>query len=563
MGAVRVPKSANEIIEDKIVTHGVNILRVEESQRRDVLAALTELEGELVGKVAANTAGGVGGLNAARLNVLLRQTQKTIKSTYDLIAANQGKSLAEIAELSADKTNRIVSDTINAAIKTVGLSTEQAEAIAGKALIEGRYPAEYWADHSAQLQAKFAAQMRNGMFQGEGFDDLARRVRGTRAKAYTDGIMQLTKSQAQALVRTSVQTVANDARIAMILKNGNVVKAIKWVATLDSRTTPICRALDGKTWTIPDFKPIGHDKRFPGSTAHWQCRSTQVPVTKSWKELAGPGGKTKTAAEKADAMEKAIARTAAEKGLDPAEVRQAVTATRASMDGQVPATKDFQGWLEGKSDSFQNDLLGPAKAKLWKSGKLTVSDMTDQTNRPLSVKELRAMVETDTDISPKREGENGLSLAARALLKDALQYGEANKATLATYLSETTGETVAVPAVLPSVEAAGQIAELEKLHVVQNVLSQGEAWTAAQIGLFGKLENFIRASAVDPSGRVATLTIKRGQTFTEKEAADLVKRIRTSRAKVPMDAVREAVAATGKLTLTFTPEGIISASGQN
>ena len=52
-----------------------------------------------------------------------------------------------------------------------------------------------------------------------------------------------------ALVRTSVNQVANEASQQVIAaENPDVTQRYRYVATLDSRTSPICRALDGQVF---------------------------------------------------------------------------------------------------------------------------------------------------------------------------------------------------------------------------------------------------------------------------------------------------------------------------
>lgn len=44
--------------------------------------------------------------------------------------------------------------------------------------------------------------------------------------------------------------------------------------------------------------------------------------------------------------------------------------TRASMDGQVPASKTFEEFLTGKGEAWQREYLGESRYNLWKSGKI-------------------------------------------------------------------------------------------------------------------------------------------------------------------------------------------------
>lgn len=379
-------------IQDGILTHAISLLRVAAGERQKVLSLLEALEVKLIADLGHQVGKTPNAI--AKLQALLKQTQQTISQAYAEVAKANGKTLEKIAAIEATKTVNVTNAALKVSVATVGLSASQLQAIAGKTLVQGKYPKEWWAQQSQQLQDKFATQMREGMLKGEGIDELTRRVRGTKAKAYTDGLMQSTKAQAEALVRTSVMSVANEARIATILGNTKINKAIQWVATLDSRTTLICKALDGLRWTVPDLKPVGHDKVFPGPIAHWQCRSTQVPVTYSWAELAGAKSKLKTTDGVEGNYPEVLAQTLEDKGMSPAAAAAAAATQKAKMTDKSGAsgTLTFEDWLQGKTPEQVDELLGPGRAKLWQEGKVTLAQMTDQNNRPLTLEELHKQV---------------------------------------------------------------------------------------------------------------------------------------------------------------------------
>jgi SPP1 gp7 family putative phage head morphogenesis protein len=96
------------------------------------------------------------------------------------------------------------------------------------------------------------------------------------------------------------------------------------------------------------------------------CRSTLIPWLYSWKEL----------------------------GLPFDEIPES---TRASMDGQVPAKMNMDDWLKTKDDSFGEELLGKTRYHLWKDGKITLSQLTDQAGRELTVEELREKYGVNVD----------------------------------------------------------------------------------------------------------------------------------------------------------------------
>lgn len=394
-----MPNVSDKIL-DGVVTHTVDLLRLASGERKATLDMLQKLERSLQADIENNVGG--TGLRNARLKALLQQTKDTIATHYDAIAERNAGVLEKVAQASATKTVKTINAAAGVPLTTVAMSKEQLSSLAGKTLVNGKFPSEWWADQEQALQDKFMRAMREGAARGEGIDELVRRVRGTQAASYTDGIMLASKRQAEALVRTSIMTTANEARIKQIESDLSVVKAIQWVATLDTRTTKICRALDGKQWSLPGYEPIDHDKVFPGPIAHWNCRSTQIAVTRSWKELAGPKAKYKPpgTTEPPKDLSQHFQDVLVEKGMEPEQAKQVLAETRASMDGQVAAQKTFEDWIKPKPDEFQDRVLGPERAKLLRDGKVTITEMTDQNNRPLTIAELMKKV---GDVEDKTE----------------------------------------------------------------------------------------------------------------------------------------------------------------
>jgi len=185
-------------------------------------------------------------------------------------------------------------------------------------------------------------------------------IRGTRAKGYSDGIIEISRRDAQAVVRTAIAHTSAFAQQQVYDSNEDLIKGYTWSATLDLRTSSPCRARDGKEWS-KDFKPIGHAYPWgagPGMF-HWSCRSRRVPVLKSWRELTG------------------------------VDIADWTPAERASMDGQVPSSLDYGAWLKDQSAARQDDVLGPTRGRLLREGGLTLDDMYGARGKPLTLDELR------------------------------------------------------------------------------------------------------------------------------------------------------------------------------
>jgi hypothetical protein len=76
--------------------------------------------------------------------------------------------------------------------------------------------------------------------------------------------------------------------------------------------------------------------------------------------------------------------------LPPSAQKKIPEGKRASMDGPVDKQSYIQ-WLSKQSKARQLEVLGPGKYKLWKEGKISLKDMIDQRNRPLTVAELKKL----------------------------------------------------------------------------------------------------------------------------------------------------------------------------
>ena len=181
----------------------------------------------------------------------------------------------------------------------------------------------------AESQADlFAKTVRNGLLTGESADKIARRLKGrlrfgqpgsARQIAQAGGeVTSVANHQVMALVRTSLNQVANEASQQVYEANQDVTKRYRYVATLDGKTSPICRALDGQEFEYG---------KGPKPPQHFNCRSTTVPVI----DYEGLG------------------------------VTPPPPSKRRSRDGLVPANQTYGQWLHNQSKETKADILGPEK----------------------------------------------------------------------------------------------------------------------------------------------------------------------------------------------------------
>jgi SPP1 gp7 family putative phage head morphogenesis protein len=174
---------------------------------------------------------------------------------------------------------------------------------------------------------RFSQVVRNGLLTGETTPSIAKRLIGNlqfgeEAKTVRQLVAAggqataVADNQIMALVRTSINQVANSASQQVYEANQDITKKYRYVATLDSRTSSICAALDNQEF------PYG---KGPMPPQHFNCRSTTVPI------------------------------------IDPDILPPSTTAKRASADGPVPINTSYGQWLKDQPLKTQQDVLGPGK----------------------------------------------------------------------------------------------------------------------------------------------------------------------------------------------------------
>lgn len=357
--------SVNEVLQDEEVAHAIGLQRYATGVVRRMLALLNRVDADLAAALGA----ALDRLPAAeftveRLESLLQSVRVISAEAYRRLGQELPGEMRGLAEYEAGYQRQlfetVVPPQVIAQVGLASVNVEQVYAAAVARPFQGRLLSEWTASLAADRAARIRDAVRMGYVEQQTVAEIVRRVRGTKAKGYSDGVIEIDRRNAEAVVRTAVSHTAGFTRDRFFEENGGLIKAVVWVATLDSRTTPICQQRDGKQYSNTTHKPIGHNLPWLGGPgrAHWRCRSTSIPVTKSWKEL----------------------------GLD---IEEMGPGTRASMDGEVPADLTYGQWLKRQSVARQDDVLGPTRGKLFRAGKVPIEKFADDKGRWLTLDELK------------------------------------------------------------------------------------------------------------------------------------------------------------------------------
>ena len=378
--------SIADAIEHKFISHIVDLSRFEEDLRQKVLHNLRLLEDELTKDISEELG---TGYTQAKLAALKAQTKASIATAYSSANDQMADAMAELAKVESSFVEKTINGILGANLITTTLIPEQLESLANKNMLFGSPARDWWKKQAEKMLDRFMTEIRMGVSRGEPLHQLTQRIRGKatgkrtgfKTKAgkqrfmvdFKGGIMDVQTRNAEALVRTSVQQIANEVRHKTLRANDDVIKGQAWLSTLDARTTAYCQAMDGLEWDL-NGKPLGgHSEPFNPPPQHWQCRSCLVPLLKTWEELS----KTKS-----PKLKEKIARV--EKNLPPS--------TRAAMGKPVSQKLNYTQWFDKQPEATQLDILGPGKLDIYKRGNLSFRNMIDQRGNPLTIAELEKRV---------------------------------------------------------------------------------------------------------------------------------------------------------------------------
>jgi SPP1 gp7 family putative phage head morphogenesis protein len=133
----------------------------------------------------------------------------------------------------------------------------------------GRTVRQWFDDAKADDARRIERAIFIGVGAGEDPATVARRVVGSSTTKGRDGATQTSRNHADTVTRSALVHMAHMARTALYENNKTVVTYEQFVAVLDSRTTQLCRSLNGRRF------PIGVGPRPP---LHPNCRSMRLVV---------------------------------------------------------------------------------------------------------------------------------------------------------------------------------------------------------------------------------------------------------------------------------------------
>ena len=291
----------------------------------------------------------------ARIEKLLVFTEKMVSAELSGFTDEFSDQIEMFAESEATFTVNLLDEQPDIFNAVLPAPTQLNAAVAARPF-NNRLLKDYLGSFSKDQARMVKDAVSMGFFEGKTTGEIVRGIIGTKSQNYKNGILNVSRTSAERMVRTALSHTSAVARNKTFKDNSDLIPYYEWVSTLDGRTSSICRSRDGKVWKV-DKGPL--------PPAHLNCRSTTSPLFKSDVKVDG---------------KKLIK-------LDQG-------GTRASIDGQVSADLNYNDWLKKQSKSFQVDVLGKDKAELFRKGGITMDKFVNDKGMMLTLDELKVKYPT-------------------------------------------------------------------------------------------------------------------------------------------------------------------------
>jgi SPP1 gp7 family putative phage head morphogenesis protein len=349
-----VRKSAAQKLWDEAVRQQIYLEKLKSLEVSKSAKMVDAVYEEVAKLLMSPDFGALSDLKRAELQALQRDVQKTILSIHGNYFKELNESFSQVAEFAAVRESDVITGFAQqVAIKgkiyapnatTAWKAVKNTPIQATGELLEG-----FIDNYSKAAVKRVNGAIATGWAQGRTIGELVKDLRGTKANKFKDGLVKnIDKRQAEAVVRTSMQHVANSARMKTWEDNPSVVKGYIWVSTLDGVTSDTCKSLDGQKFKMG---------RGPMPPIHINCRSTTIPDLGSQFDFLDVG------------------------------------ATRSSATGLITSKTTYYEWLKTQPKPFVEDAIGVGKAEIFLSGKIDAKEFArlnlGRNFTPISLKDLK------------------------------------------------------------------------------------------------------------------------------------------------------------------------------
>ena len=369
-------------LSDALIRHSVFIQRLIPSISKDVIKNIDsnndELFLELTKWLDNNDVYKLTEAQQRQIDTLIKKISKTRGAAIQNSSDAYNDQMIELGT----KEQAFVAKTIleETGITLVLASTSSMERAVTYTPYDGATLAQTFSSLADSDAKRIVSEVQQGLSAGQTESQIRRRIFGTKKLDQKDGILQVTRNSINkiainsGIVRTIITGVINSSRQQLFLKND--IEKYEIIATLDGRTTPVCRSEDGNIYEtgkgpIPPF--------------HINCRTAIAPYFHDGIETERPAI-TDTRTPKQRNLD--FKKESRETGESVKDIRQRWKNKNIS---QVPSDTTYQKWLTEQTPAFQKEVLGKTKSELFRNGELTLDRFVDPTGKEYTIPELYSL----------------------------------------------------------------------------------------------------------------------------------------------------------------------------
>lgn len=386
--------TANQLYFDSALRHQVQLRRYSKAEVRRVLGHLEKSDREIVAALRERLArlGGTTDFTSTRMKALLTDMRLMRAEAIKSLEQSFTTPLLDFAKHEVAVEQKLISAAVPIEIDFATVSVATIREAIYRRPFQGHLLGGWFENLEAADQRNLTSAVQMGISNGESIPQIVRRVAGTKELNFSDGALAITRRNAESVVRTAVNHASNQARETLWEGNEDIIQGLRVTATLDGRTSAVCRALDGKIAPIGD-KPLPKgaealkpaDKRPP---FHVGCRTIMVAIIDGVGILGSRPSVTDT--RRREDREIDFRAEAKKRGVPIQEVR--AEWARENV-GQVPAATTYSEWLTSQKKEFQEEVLGKERAELFRSGKIGLDEFVDHSGKELTLDQLREIAE--------------------------------------------------------------------------------------------------------------------------------------------------------------------------
>ena len=307
-----------------------------------------------------------------------RATMRAVDKIVAIVEQRMGEITDELKAAITDyaRQHRVTAYELIKALSPVELEIEKPSAAdvrdRVKAPMEGRTIDEW----VAGLLAGLVGGVRKALFSAANS--------GVNPSRLLQRVFNISMSNLDGVTRTAIVHI-NTQVLADVLSTDPLAFKERYTAILDGRTTARCRALDGKLYTIGEG---------PHPPLHFRCRSMRIPIFSDRELPVRPMTSITTKQmlrefTEAEGIPAVTRRADLPHGYKKAFDTYAARRLR-EMIGPAPADLDYEAFLRRQTVSFQDAVLGKTKARLFRTGKLSLAKFVSRDGSEMTLAELAA-----------------------------------------------------------------------------------------------------------------------------------------------------------------------------